>query len=590
MSKHDDTIRAIARGFRKDFTSRYLYEVFSGIGSPLALRAKSMLLRSDWKGLMDLSVDPRDYSNYVLFPRDYLVCELPSKVPPGLTGVTSEELAAKALDKFRESEITCMHTNRRLPLVDSTMFRNLYGHDVREVFCLARDKIHQLLGDLNLREVSTGFGFGPGATTRLNRSKADLYYKMGPEPHTTYHNLALAEAAVGLSSNGDSDNLWASLLSEAVLTGTGQAAMKVVPGSKVTTVPKNSKTDRTIAVEPCLNMFVQKGIGSAIRRRLKQVGINLDDQSINQNLARDGSVDGSLATIDLSSASDSVSRRIVEILLPDDWFRFMEMCRSHDAVLPSGEVVPFHKFSSMGNGFTFELETLIFWALSKSAVQYQRLRDHRVGVYGDDIIVPTAAVQLVTNVLTVAGFTLNSKKTFVDGPFRESCGKHYFLGHDVTPFYLRKEMTHAQPLFLAVNNYRRWLSRVHGFSCPVVDWRLYKRLFALVPRSLRRFRGPDGYGDSFLIGNFEEVLPQRAVHGLEGWQVKILRLVDSFPTRKTERVEGPQLLVKSFYRLQKSMLEEGVASDVLISRRKAPFYKISRMLVVRFPLLTIMEY
>lgn len=589
MSKHDDTIRAIARGFRKDFTSRYLYTVFSGINSPLATRAKSMLLRSDWRGLMSLSVDPRDYTNYVHFARDYLICELPSKVPPSVTGVKPEELATRALEKFQDSEVTCMHTNRRLPLVDSTMFRNLYGHDVREVFCLSRDKIHQLLGDLNLREVSTGFGFGPGATTRLNRSKADLYHKMGPEPHTTLHNLALAKAAVGITDSGDFDNLWASQLNDAALTGAGLQPLKVVSGSKVTTVPKNSKTDRTIAVEPCLNMFVQKGVGAAIRRRLKRVNIDLDDQSINQNLARDGSVDGSLATIDLSSASDSVSRRIVEILLPEDWFRFMEMCRSHDAVLPSGEVVPFHKFSSMGNGFTFELESLIFWALCSSVVQYQRLRDRRVGVYGDDLIVPTAAVQLLTNCLSVAGFTLNSKKSFVDGPFRESCGKHFFLGHDVTPFYLRKEVTHAQPLFLAVNNYRRWLSRVYGVSCPVVDWRLYRRLFALVPRCLRRFRGPDGYGDSFLIGNFEEVLPLRAVHGLEGWQVKILRLVDSFPARNSERVEGPQLMIKSFYRLHKSMLEEGVASDVLISRRKAPFYKISRMLVVRFPSLTIME-
>lgn len=144
-------------------------------------------------------------------------------------------------------------------------------------------------------------------------------------------------------------------------------------GNKVTTVPKNSKTDRVIAIEPLMNMYVQKGIGGAIRHSLRSVGINLNDQTSNQRLAREGSLQGKLATVDLSSASDSVSLLLVEELLPPDWVAAIKLCRSPCGVLPDGSVINYQKVSSMGNGFTFELESLIFWAACSSVCQYLRL-------------------------------------------------------------------------------------------------------------------------------------------------------------------------------------------------------------------------
>lgn len=577
MSKRDITIRDVARGFGTDLTKKLLYDLYSAFDTPVAHRAKSLLLRDQWTELCSLTINPSEYSDPVAFARDYLIVEIASKVPPATAGSTSAFLEDQALKKFRESEVACEQTNKRLPLVDSIAFRNLYGHDVREVFCLARDKIHQLLGELNLKELSRSFGFGPGATTRLNRSKADLYYKMGMNPHTTLQCSALSAAAVGFTHEGDAVNLWASQLSEASANLT---PLEIVEGCRITTVPKNAKTNRTIAIEPDLNMYLQKGIGGFIRCQLKRVGVDLDDQSHNQRLAKAGSMDGSLATIDLSAASDSVSLKLVNILFPDDWFWVMNSTRSHSGVFASGDVIRFQKFSSMGNGFTFELESLIFWALSKSVIQYLRLRDRRLGIYGDDLIISTEGFALLSEVLHVAGFNLNMKKTFSDGPFRESCGKHYFHGVDVTPFYLRKELNHAQPLFVAVNNMRRWLFRVDGVCYRPSHYSLYRKWLARVPRRLRRFRGPDGYGDDFLICNFEEAYPSKAENGWEGWTVDRLILRTTVKMTKEQskrhRVEGPPLLLKSLYRLEKKMLEEGADSDVITRRCDAPDYRIKR--------------
>lgn len=46
---------------------------------------------------------------------------------------------------------------------------------------------------------------------------------------------------------------------------------EVVPGNRITTVPKNVDISRCIAIEPSLNMFVQLGLAEVLTRRLKHV-------------------------------------------------------------------------------------------------------------------------------------------------------------------------------------------------------------------------------------------------------------------------------------------------------------------------------
>lgn len=232
-------------------------------------------------------------------------------------------------------------------------------------------------------------------------------------------------------------------------------SLREVEGAVLFTVPKNADIDRCACKEPDINMFLQKGVGRHIRRRLLRFGQNLNDQSINRSLARVGSLNGELATIDLSSASDTINTSVVKSLLPSEWFLYLNDIRSQ-TVDVDGEVVRTSMFSSMGNGFTFELESLIFWALMKS-VSYFRGNRGVVSVYGDDIVIPSKDYDSYLWVLSKFGFLPNEKKSFGTGPFRESCGGHFFSGEDVTPFYLRKPPTRLTDLIRVCNQLRRWI-------------------------------------------------------------------------------------------------------------------------------------
>jgi hypothetical protein len=203
-------------------------------------------------------------------------------------------------------------------------------------------------------------------------------------------------------------------------------------GNAVTFVPKSAKTDRPIAVEPRWNIFFQKGMGRYIRNRLKHFGVNLDYQGLNQALATYSSYTGKYATIDLASASDTVSKEVVLALLPEPWLTVLAAMRSPSYRL-DGEWKSYHKWSSMGNGYTFELESLLFWALCSSV-------NEDVAIYGDDLVVPTESFETIVRVLEFCGFKVNTEKSFSSGYFRESCGQDAFNGVSVTPIYWKEPL------------------------------------------------------------------------------------------------------------------------------------------------------
>jgi hypothetical protein len=94
----------------------------------------------------------------------------------------------------------------------------------------------------------------------------------------------------------------------------------------------------------------------------------------------------------------------------------------------------------MGNGATFSLETLIFASILDACCGHARY-----SVYGDDLIVPRDNVARVIMALKYVGFIVNTDKSYTDGPFRESCGKDYYRGTDITPFYLRSTAAWDKP-------------------------------------------------------------------------------------------------------------------------------------------------
>jgi hypothetical protein len=199
-------------------------------------------------------------------------------------------------------------------------------------------------------------------------------------------------------------------------------------------------------------------------------------------------------------------------LLPQAWFDLLLTVRCDTGKLPDGTLIRYHKISSMGNGFTFELESMLFWALTQAAEDLVPDDDsryssgtHRCSVYGDDIICRSKTVPLLKRVFAVCGFLLNDDKSFWEGPFRESCGKHYFCGCDVTPVYVRRNIEKPEDLFLLGNSLKRWASINHMMD---PRYRLvYDYIVGHLPDRLRKPRIPDGYGDGALYGSFDEVKP-----------------------------------------------------------------------------------
>jgi hypothetical protein len=127
-------------------------------------------------------------------------------------------------------------------------------------------------------------------------------------------------------------------------------------------------------------------------------------------------------------------------------------------------------FSSMGNGFTFELESLLFLSISK-AVQHFTRHLGVISIYGDDIICPTAMAHDLSFCLSIMGFSVNLEKSHIDGPFRESCGGHYQNGLDVTPFYIRFPIACLVDVIHVANQLRAWASLGNGIGVlnPLVE-------------------------------------------------------------------------------------------------------------------------
>jgi len=247
-----------------------------------------------------------------------------------------------------------------------------------------------------------------------------------------------------------------------------------VLGSKLSFVPKSVEISRTICTEPLLNMLFQKGVGRALEKALlRRYGINLSTQpDKNRRLAHIGSRDGSYGTIDLSSASDSVSIGLLRCVCPPGILSRLMTYRSPNVVLPGGQTVQLHMVSSMGNAFTFPLQTILFSSVvlgvySALGIKPTFPSSRRLGnfaVFGDDIIVRREAYDVVCSILRRIGFEVNASKSYNEGPFRESCGCDFWSGTNVRGVYCRSLGT-KHDLYSLINRLNVW-SANHGICLP----------------------------------------------------------------------------------------------------------------------------
>jgi len=393
------------------------------------------------------------------FEAGYLTSMLLSKYTE-LDSSSSKVRASRAITKWLNTELTNDDTNRRIATLGYSSGDLIPGISIKKFLDKVSSIIATVLPAAPSLDLSIG-GFSGGASTSKRRAQG----------HPALKFLDAADAtpqAYHMWSNLVVGTRWADHWCESGLEP------RFVEGNVLFTVPKNSEIDRVACKEPDLNMFLQRMLGKQIRSRLLRVGINLNDQRVNQELARIGSVTNGLMTIDLSSASDSVTIELVRRLLPSAWFEAM-MCVRSPLTIVEGVSHTNSMFSSMGNGFTFELESLLFYSITRAVAYFQGVRG-RISVYGDDIIAPSEiSIQLVS-ALCFCGFSVNEAKSFVDGPFRESCGKHWYTGRDVSPIYLRKPIRTLSDLILFLNQLTMWASRGLGVVDPryenfLLKWR-----------------------------------------------------------------------------------------------------------------------
>jgi len=532
--------------FLKEFAQMHARE-----GGEQGQRILSFLANDDFASVCNFDLDLSTASAHQLYHCRQSIAFF-SKLADLDIGVDKRQAA---ISKFKEAELQCKETNHLFRM----RARGLLSLDpeVESVIFRAQSKIARVLGEVpKFSELK--YRHGPGATTLTKKSHASVVEKLQAGISCSQDLLPFAsrilEEMPALAELHETTS-WSCLESKETFGST----TVIVTDDIVDFVPKNAKTHRSITKGGSLNLMCQLALGDHMTKRLRSFGVDLKDQSRNQRLALEGSLCGNYATLDLSSASDTVSNEIVLNLLPIEWVLALDATRSSRAWL-EGELISLEKFSSMGNGFTFPLESLIFWALSSCAAP-----DGFASVYGDDIIVSTISVPAVKRVLEVTGFTLNMTKSYWAGPFRESCGADYIRGIDIRPYYQKKLISPAE-LFCLHNFYVR---RGMEDYAQLVRARLNPSLLIY---------GPDGFGDGHLLGDW---LPRRhkrwSSHGYGGVLFDTFKLTG----KRDKRALRPGDRVLPLYTVYvrenaESVIPEDVPTDGLDCQHYADFLGLRR--------------
>lgn len=499
-------------------TREYAARMFEALDTPKSLACYLLLKYKEEGQLVKMSVVPSDYLTETDFYLDYTAVSLLSKSEILDTGI---DVDAVGMEKFKWAEYQCMNTNRRFEKRREGDLQ--FPPHVNAVLYRASRKVDVILGAVpSMHELD--FRFGPGAAYGVRGLDTSVYKKAAHVHECTFAmGSILGEVFETLPS--------------AVMDITASKAS--CRGSALMFVPKNAKTSRPICVEPNVNGLYQKGVGNCIRDRLRLWGVNLRDQAVNQKLAREAFAK-ELSTVDFSSASDTISYALVLDLVPEDWFEFLEIARSPEYEW-DGDWRAFHKFTSMGNAYTFELETLIFFALASACCEELKIRA-RVGenlsVYGDDVIIPSEAFDLYSEVTSLCGFSVNIEKSHATGDFFESCGTDWFRGNLVRPFFLKGELVTSEDLYLATNNTLRTVETLENLPWDVLQANspvhacdrlrdVHAWCIGCIPRKLR-FPVPNGSGNGGLIAPFDVAVPRRPrpgskQSGWDGWLYTAVR-------------------------------------------------------------------
>lgn len=462
-------------------------------GSPKALAAAVLLESGEFAQLQQLRVRPQDHDHPESYWRETVVIDLLRKCALE-SGVDRE---AAALATFYACERKNAISNVRLSryLDESLLLEGPSEVAVYDFICHMRKDIQQTLGALPDHLTPR---FSGGATYADSGKLITIPDKMSSTP-TIYSG---ARALLPFWH----ETMWSRNL---VTERPHRSDPTTVRGNIFFTVPKDGLTDRGCCKEASIPVSLQLDVGRHWKNRLLRIGIDLRaGKQIHMDLARQASMDGKSATIDMSNASDTCCRVLPKLLLPKLWWELLNSLRATHTQVPqktgvNGSSRPvwvrLEKFSSMGNGFTFELETVIFSALARTVVRLRGGDPSTVKCYGDDLIVPTDYYRDVLAGLRLFGFEPNMKKTFGEGPFRESCGGDYWWGVPVRAHFIEKLPDEPQHWISLANGLRR-IAQVPGDPHRSRErWEFVRKAWFLaldsLPSDIRRCRGPECLGD-----------------------------------------------------------------------------------------------
>lgn len=359
----------------------------------------------------------------------------------------SADADAKALEKFLSCNDRCRDWNLDL---NTSRDEELWGSFKNEVYNFFNPGGFEI--ELDPYSAFKDGGVGPGSS--ICARGQDFYTKFFDSPLTAtdqslydvYSMMVKLHPTFALAEQARSERY---------------GVCTIVRGNRLSFVAKTTEISRTTCTESTLNMWFQLACGAILTRRLKSYfGIDTSTQpDLNRDLARSGSQGWNFATIDLESASDSISTEMLRSVLPPRIFSALGRYRSEEVRLPSGEHIPLSLWSSMGNGFTFPLQTMLFACVVSAAYRCSGLALERnrgpypgnFGVFGDDIICREGQpFRYVIRLLDILGFRVNSTKSFSEGPFRESCGGDFYHGHHVRGVYLKS--LSRPSIYAAINN------------------------------------------------------------------------------------------------------------------------------------------
>lgn len=463
-------------------------KLWSDIGTLYSLELKNSWEFGEYDAIATASVDPREYTSAQDYFKDAAAAAFLRKsnfLP------TSFDRERNAFERYAKAEVACARTNITFGSLESWT-PTPAKRDMLEFFKRVRKEVRGVLGDVPpFEEVCRRARFGPGSIVGTTGGQSAPLDKLSID--TTY----TADVSPFLLD-------WVSTSWATSVVACGKT-LKRVPGGELIFVDKDAKTKRSIIKGAAVNVFYQLGAGSVLRERLNQAtGIDLDNQAaVHRELAMLASIKRHLCTLDLASASDSIARELVRFLLPKSWFVLLDSLREKYVKIGK-DYCALEKFSAMGNGFTFELETIIFLCICAVVCKdngHEPCFGKSLSVFGDDIIAPDHLAMQLKIRLEQAGFTLNMEKSFWgrDCWFRESCGGDYFGGTDVRPYFLKELPNEPQDIISVANGIRRMANPDSNYDGGLgLFGRAWRVTLDHLPSHIRQLRGPRALGDAVI--------------------------------------------------------------------------------------------